>query len=420
MSPSRSAAGLPGAVRFVRAVLARFAADRGPSLAASLTYTTLLALVPLLAIALSIMTAFPVFEQFSLATQRFVEENLLPPRVGETVLGYLREFSEGATRLTALGLGALAVSAFFMMHTIETAFNAIWRTRRRRPLGLRILVYWCVVTLGPVLVGASLTSTSYLVTASLGLAAAVPGGQALLLIAAQLALTSVAFTLLYYVVPSRAVAFRHALAGGCAAALLFELVNRAFAFYIGHVSTYTLVYGAFAVVPLFLVWVYIAWSVALLGAEVTALLPGYRYALAGPQAVAAPAVAEVLAVLGALVRAQMSGEPLAASRIAATTPVAVERCDVVLEALARGGWVVQSEDGRWTLACDPDRISVAQVVETTVRPAGGGVQALAVQRLLDRAAARLHEALDVPLRTLGDDAAARPAPAELPRRLRRR
>lgn len=389
-------------VRFLRAVLARFAADRGPSLAASLTYTTLLSLVPLLAIGLAIMTAFPVFEQFSLATQHFFEENLLPPRVGETVLGYLREFSTGAAKLTVVGLAALAVSAFFMMHTIETAFNVIWRARRRRPLGVRILLYWGVITLGPVLVGASLTITSYFVTASLGLAAAVPGGQAILLNLAQLALTSVAFSLLYFVVPSRAVALRHAVVGGGAAALLFEITNRAFAFYIGHVSTHTLVYGAFAVVPLFLVWVYFAWAVTLLGAVLTAMLPDYGHAAAAPPAPPVPALADVLAVARTLVRAQASAARLTSLRIASLARVPLERCEIALEALTRSGWVAHTEDGRWLLACDPDVVTVAQLYETTARPVGGAAPPEEIEHMLARTAARVREALDVPLRALAE------------------
>lgn len=399
MPPFRPAARSRALVRFLRAVLARFAADRGPSLAASLTYTTLLSLVPLLAIGLALMTAFPVFEDFSLATQRFFEENLLPPKVGETVLGYLREFSAGAARLTAVGLAVLGVSAFFMMHTIEAAFNAIWRVRRRRPLALRVLVYWGVVTLGPVLVGASLTTTSYFVTASLGLAGAVPGGQAILLTAAQIVLTSIAFTLLYYVVPNRAIALRHALIGGCATALLFEVTNRAFAEYIGHVSTYTLVYGAFAVVPLFLVWVYISWAVTLLGAVLTAMLPDYGHAAATPPAPAAPALADLLGVLQVLVRGQGSAEPLTALRVASIARVPLERCEGTLEALARGGWVAQTEDGRWLLACDPDVVTVAEVHEATLQPAGAAHPA-ELHRVLERAAGSLRAALAVPLRTL--------------------
>jgi membrane protein len=398
MVPSRSAARGGSLLRFLRAVLARFTADRGPSLAASLTYTTLLAAVPLLAIGLAVMTAFPMFEDLTLATQRYLEDNLLPPKVGETVLGYLREFSAGAARLTALGLAGLAVSVYFMMHTIETAFNAIWRVRRRRPLAVRMAVYLGAATLGPVLVGASLTTTSYFVGASLGLAGAIPGARAAVLTGAQLVVTTLAFTLLYRVVPNRRVALRHALLGGAATAVAFELGNQAFAAYVGHVSTYTLLYGAFAVVPLFLVWVYLSWAVTLLGAVLTAMLPDYgRAAVAAPP----PSLPDLLRVLGALVRAAGGGVGARAGGACGVEAVPIERVASTLDALACAGWVAQGADGRWRLACDPDAVSIAAVhdslddaLATEVGEACGSVEA------------RVRHALDVPLRTLDGRAGA--------------
>jgi membrane protein len=407
MAPSRSAARSGALLRFLRAVLARFTADRGPSLAASLTYTTLLAAVPLLAIGLAVMTAFPVFEDFTLATQGYIEDNLLPPKVGETVLGYLREFSAGAARLTALGLAGLAVSVYFMMHTIETAFNAIWRVRRRRPLAVRMAVYLGAATLGPVLVGASLTTTSYFVGASLGLAGAIPGAPAAVLTGAQLAVTTLAFTLLYRVVPNRTVAMRHALLGGGATAVAFELCNRAFAAYVGHVSTYTLLYGAFAVVPLFLVWVYLSWAVTLFGAVLTAMLPEYGRAAAPAPRPPPPSLTDLLRVLGTLVRAGGAGIRAGAADARGVDVVPVERVASTLDALAHAGWAAQGGDGRWRLACDPDLVSIAAVHDSLDEAftTGGGE---AEERMEARVAARVRQTLDVPLRIL-DGCAGTPA-----------
>jgi membrane protein len=401
MVPSRSAARGGSLLRFLRAVLARFTADRGPSLAASLTYTTLLAAVPFLAIGLAVMTAFPVFEDFTLATQRYLEDSLLPPKVGETVLGHLRAFSEGAARLTVLGLAGLAVSVFFMMHTIEAAFNAIWRVRRRRPLALRMAVYLGAATLGPVLVGASLTTTSYFVGASLGLAGAIPGARAAVLTGAQLAVLTLAFTLLYRVVPYRTVALRHAVLGGAATAVAFELGNRAFAAYVGHVSTYTLLYGAFAVVPLFLVWVYLSWAVTLFGAVLTATLPDYGRAAAPAPRPPPPSLTDLLRVLGALVRAGGAGVRAGAADACGVDAVPIERVASALDALAYAGWVVQGADGRWRLACDPDAVSVAAVHDSLdeAPTADGGEASRSME-------ARVRRALDVPLRTLTGRASA--------------
>jgi membrane protein len=402
MTDSRHAARLRRLGRFARAVLARFAADRGPSLAASLTYTTLLALVPLIAIGLAVMTAFPAFEAFQRGAESFFQDNVLPPRVGETVLRYLREFSAGAARLTVLGLAALAVSALLMLHTIENAFNGIWRVRRRRPLIVRVVVYAGVVTLGPLLVGASLTTTSYLITASLGLAESVPGLQQALLTIGQFALTFTAFTLLYSVVPYRRVAFAHAALGGALTALLFEATNRMFAVYLGHISTYTTVYGAFAAGPLFLVWIYLGWAVTLLGAVLTSMLPDYAHVAWARSAPPMPALPDVLEVLRVLAGAQ---GPLSSMHVADSARLPLDRAEAVLDALARGGWAAQAADGSWLRACDPETVTAAQVYESLARAAATRVErAPALDRLLAQTTRSVHDVIDVPLRDLVDDA----------------
>src|SRR5262245_47760967 len=224
--------------RFAAHVGRRFVEDNCLHLAASLTYTTLLSLVPLLTIALTLVSAFPVFKEFTQGVDDFFAQNVLPPVVAKTVTRYITQFTDRAGRLTAVGVSFLAVTAVMLMLTIERAFNTIWRIRRPRPLVFRILTYWAVLTLGPLLIGVSLTMTSYLVSASLGFAEQVPGGATVLLGLVPVLLAIVAFTLLYFLVPNRSLLLRHAVIGGLAAALMFEMMKRGFALYIAKVPSY--------------------------------------------------------------------------------------------------------------------------------------------------------------------------------------
>src|SRR5882724_8141908 len=261
--------------RFLAHVFKRFNEDRCLQIASSLTFTTLLALVPLVTLTLALMAAFPIFSGLGEHIHAFLLANMLPEKAGSVVSGYIEQFSGQAGRLTALGSAVLAVTAFLLMFTIERAFNSIWRVSRTRPLAQRILVYWAALTLGPVLIGASLSITSYLVGASLGLTREAPLAGTAILWLAPFVLTWAAFTLLYYVVPNRAVKPRHALAGGLVAACVFELMKRSFAFYVAQIPTYTLVYGAFAVIPIFLLWIYFSWVVIVIGALIAALAPDF-------------------------------------------------------------------------------------------------------------------------------------------------
>ena len=253
----------------------RFIEDRCMQVASSLTFTTLLALVPIVTVALTVVSAFPVFGSLIEQLHDFVVQNLLPESV-DVITTYAQQFSKNAAHLTAVGVVFLGVTALLLMFTIEGEFNDIWRVSRPRPLLRRVLVYSAVLTIGPLFIGASLSVTSYLITLSLGLVDEVPGMQSALLRFVPLVLTSAAFALLYFTMPKCQVLKRDALTGGIAAGAGFEVMKHGFGFYVTHFPTYKVVYGAFAAVPIFLLWIYLSWLIILGGAVLVAALPGWR------------------------------------------------------------------------------------------------------------------------------------------------
>lgn len=261
-----------GPIAFLAAATRRFGEDRSVQTAGSLTFTTLLALVPLLTVVLWLSSTFPAFERAVDALERHMVTQLLPEGAGSArVTGQIAVFADNAARLGAVGLGFLAVIALMLMLTIEDALNRIFAVARKRGLLRRLFVYGALLALGPALIGASLSMTSYLVGASLGFLDL--GEQARMILALlPFAFTCAALMLLYLVVPYRRVDAGHALLGGLFAAAVFELAKRGFALFVTQFPTYTLIYGAFAAVPIFLLWVYVSWLVVLVGATLTAQL----------------------------------------------------------------------------------------------------------------------------------------------------
>lgn len=258
----------------------RFREDRLGLSASSLTFTTTIALVPFFTVALAVFTAFPMFGKLQANLQSWLVQSLVPEGIARQVLGYLTQFAGKASRLGGLGFAALVVSAIALVLTIDRTLNNIWRVRRPRPFGQRILIYWAVITLGPVLLAASLGLTSYLASASRGLVRELPNLVTFLLTALEFVVLAAAYTALYRYVPNTPVKRAHAIAGGVFAAVGIELAKRLLAWYVASVPTYSVVYGAFATVPILLVWIYIAWVVVLLGAVIAAYLPSL---LAGPR-----------------------------------------------------------------------------------------------------------------------------------------
>jgi len=263
--------------------LAQFAAqrigeDRIPQVAGSLTFTTMLALVPLATVAFALFTAFPIFSSFQASLQFFLADHLMPAQLNDQIFKYLNQFASKAKGLTTIGMIILFVTAVMTMMTVESAFNVIRRVRKARPVAQRVLVYWAIITLGPILIGVSLSISSYLFTQSMSFSAAQRITPLIewALAGAALPLTALAFTILYVYLPNCRVEWRDAVIGGVIAAVAFELGKRGFGYYVRRIPTYTAVYGAFAAVPLFLLWMYLCWFITLTGAMISSALPAIR------------------------------------------------------------------------------------------------------------------------------------------------
>jgi membrane protein len=257
---------------FLRYVLRRWSEDRCPQIAGSLAFTTLLALVPTFAIAVSLLSRAPFFDDVMVQIKIFLLLNLVPEIAGRIITVYMSQFAANASRLTWLGVAILFVTAVALMLTIDRSINAIWRESRSRPFLVSVLAYVSLLTVGPILIGASVSITTYLLSLPARLSDVASPAHAFLLQAVPTAVSTLAFFLIYRLVPHRSVPWAHALAGGFLAAVLFEIAKEGFAFYVAHAPAYSVVYGAFAAVPFFLLWIYLSWLIVLFGAELAAAL----------------------------------------------------------------------------------------------------------------------------------------------------
>ncbi len=254
----------------------RFREDHLALTASSLTFTTTIALVPMLTVMLAVFTAFPMFGRFRNQLERYFVQSLVPDNIAKPVLAALTQFSDKASRLGTVSLLALVVSALLLMLTIDRTLNDIWRVRQPRPLAQRVFVYWAAATLGPLLLGFSLSFSSYAMSASKGWVGALPGSWSVLVDVAEFALLAASMACLYRVVPNTYVRWGHAWAGGVFVAVGFELAKRGLALYLGKVPVYSTIYGAFSVVPIFLIWLYLSWVIVLLGAVIAAYAPSIQ------------------------------------------------------------------------------------------------------------------------------------------------
>lgn len=367
----------------VRTLHKRFVQDQLGMTASSLTFTTLLALVPFFTVLLSVFTAFPSFDALRLSLQEWLIASLIPAEIADQVMDYLLQFASKASQMGAIGLGFLLGTVISLVMTVDQTLNRIWRVQRLRPLGQRLLIYWSMLTLGPLLLAASLATTSYLVSASKGWVHGLPSGVQLAFQSAELFVLALAMSALYHFVPNTPVKWRHAWAGGLFAAAGFALAKKGLGLYLSTVPTYSLIYGTFATLPILLIWLYVCWTVVLLGAVVAAYLPslptgvsrqmdhpGWRCELA----------LEIIAALAPLRQQPQRG--ISATQLARMLGVDRVQLEPPLSALAALRWVgampetgtAYLEEGEplYVLLADPHTTPIAALLQHTLLTPSGG------------------------------------------------
>ena len=362
----------------------RFREDRLGLTASRLTFTTTIALVPLITVALAVFTAFPMFAKFQDVLQKWLVESLVPDNIARQVLGYLNQFAGKASKLGVAGLAVLLGSALALIFTIDRTLNSIWRVRARRPFGQRVLIYWAAITLGPLVLGASLSMTSYALSASKGVVGAMPGGVSLLLDVLQFLLVAGGMAAMFHYVPNTFVRWGHAWMGGLFVSACMEVAKKLLALYLSQMPTYSAVYGAFATLPILLVWIYMAWVIVLLGAALTAYVPsliagiprrrsgiGWQFQLA----------LEVLRELDKAIAQPEKGRTMA--QLCTTLLIDAQRVEPVVEALTAIDWIGQlneadnyGAEARFVLLAQPDHVTLEPLMQSLLLPRSAATEKL--------------------------------------------
>jgi membrane protein len=363
MAEARLKHGLDRAVGFVGGVGRRFMADDCLRAASALSYTTVLSLVPLAAVVFALASVFPATAEMLARIEAYTYSNFMPDLGAETIT-QIRGFIGNTGRLGVLSAVFLVVTAALLLATIEDSLNAIWRVVRPRPPLQKVLTYWTMVTLGPLLFGASLSLSGYAFALGqwVGIdSRGLPLGQLALVLPWLLEL--VAFTLMYTVIPNRTVRLRHGLIGALVATFAFELLKKGFGYYVVGAADYRTLYGALAAVPLFLIWMYLSWATTLIGAEVAAFLPEWNVSrgLGGTIGTPRRRLQLAIAVLALLSARARSGRPTGRKRLRDTLPVPFTELSDVLGALEQGRFITQSNE-QWWLSRDLAHASLHDVL----------------------------------------------------------
>jgi membrane protein len=419
-SPFRKGWGrLADAAEIAWYALRRFDADNGYQAASALTYTALLAVVPLLTVTFGLFSAFPAFDRVQAAAQGLIVRSLVPT-LGDVVLSYLNDFVTNARALTGFGVIFLAVTVLLLFNTIEGAFNAIWRAAEPRPVVMRLLSFWAVLTMTPLILAASLSAASGLLPD--GSSVELVGGDGALGWAlgraVPAALELVAFLLLYISIPNRSVRWQDAAIGSLVVTVLLETAKYGFGAYIGEFPTNQAIYGALAVVPIFLLWLYLLWSIVLFGAELAAGLPEWRagrITRSGPEGLlTGQRLVVALAILGELRQASKLGVGLRRSTLVQRVPVGAVIIDGMLERLRNAHWVVRSAKGAWIASRDLREATLYDLQKSLGSGLRGNLRAIGqltlpwqdrLADLVERAEAADREIMGIALADLLDGAA---------------
>lgn len=350
-------------VSFLHFAFRRFFNDGLGQAASALTYSTLLALVPLLVIAFAVLSGFPIFEPVKQQMEELLLR-VLVPEIGSEIRVHLAEFTRNASNLTAAGIIALPVTAVLLLSTIESTFNRIWKVDRPRPLVTRLLVFWALLTFGPLLIGASLALTTDVmkIIQDRALVPTTILSQSWLTVGLAVLMQSAAFSLLYMLIPARSVRLRDAVIGGGFAALGFQVLRTVFNTFISTSISHTTIYGAVAVIPIFLIWMYLSWTVIILGAVLAASFPDWwrrRDSLTGHALSSAEKLEVAVALLATLAGQASRGGAMAPDQLAEAIPLLSR--EPTIDALQKAGYIVEAKDQGLSLARDLRSVSIVQL-----------------------------------------------------------
>lgn len=348
---------------FARFLARRFFDDRLFEAAGALAFTTVLALVPLSIVVFGVLSAFPVFDYWSVQLRDFIFANFVPDSA-QAVEAYLLQFSQNTGQLTAVGVITLVVTVLITLQSVEATFNQIWRVKSARPQVARFLVYWTVLTLGALVASASIAVLTSFFALDIFSTASGAWLQRTLLGMAPFAVELVAFATIYRVVPHRTVQWRHAFAGGLLAAILLELIKRAIALYLGSFDAYERIYGQVAFIPVLLLWIYAAWAAVLLGASFAASVSAFRYQPASMRLPPGYEMYGLLRLLGRFAQARRAGRGLHSDTLQQLEPCLTDSMiQHMLGQLSGIGLLARAESGHWLLARDLDSLSLGDLYE---------------------------------------------------------
>lgn len=399
---------------FSRYVLTRFGDNNLTQVAGALTFTTLLAMVPLMAICFAILAAFPAFDSMEAKLESFVFENFVP-HANDVVREYLGTFRQNVGKLSAVAIVGLIATAVMLLVTIEGTFNRIFRVVRRRGIVTRLLSFWALLTVGPILFLLSLTLTSALFAMANS-----TGAQEISFVVNRLArlvplvLAFGGYLTLFVVLPNRQVLLRDAAVGAIFSAVLFESLKAGFGLYITAFPTYQAIYGAISVLPILLLWIWLVWIVTLAGASITAAMPEWqgRGSVDLDRAPRVGRLAMAVEILRLLRKAHPSGESLRTQAFIRRIRATPNLMESMLARLEKTGYVAETRRGRWVLARELDGLTLYDLMLAlkvqTSQPLVAGSVVAGLEDVVSSSIASERQTFDIPLKEILDGGGATP------------
>jgi membrane protein len=350
---------------FFALLVRQFNEDGCRQSAAALTYTTLFAIVPVMTVSFAVLSSVPALKDKGAQFQTWAFEYFVPS-AGNMLLDHLQSFAKQAANLTGLGIVFLVITSILMLSTVEQTLNRIWKVQTPRKGLTSLLMYWAVLSLGPICLGLGLAISSYLTSQAIfSDTVSYLGGVRLWLSLLPFLFTTAMLTLMYTVVPNTKIPLRQGVLGAAVAALLFELAKGGFTFFIKQAPSYEVVYGAFAAVPVFLLWIYISWTIVLGGAELVRALVVFQ-----EHRRHVPRMHALVRLLNVFWQRQQNGKVLRSKEVRKVMQESgISQWDEFRNLLVNAKLIRRTEEGGYMLSRDLRNLSLGQLVAMLPWPA---------------------------------------------------